>query len=154
MSRAEPRGRIGAAEAEHGAAVPSAGRDGAAGERLILLMEEFRRRERRRPELVVRPWWVPGSPGDAPRPSKGGSPSFRSLCPPLGAVGFIVEYCPGGVESAELAVRVDRVRVEGASGVVEGRLDLRTGWVLDGADRQCAETLANHLLGMADGVLD
>jgi hypothetical protein len=105
--------------------------------RLIRLMEEFRRRQRQRPDLVVRPWWTPpGEDGTTAR------------------VGFVVEYCPGGRESAELVVRGDRVTVDGPRGAREAPLDLAAGWGLDGTDTRSPETLANHLLRLADGVLE
>jgi hypothetical protein len=156
MSRLEAEDQVGRERVAHAAADSPEPARGVAGERLVALMKEFRRRQRRSPELVVRPWWAPGRAADGAAssgdgPGNGGPPSpYESL----GAVGFIVEYCPRGVESAELAVRTDRVRVEGPAGVVEGRLDLETGWSLDGQDRICPETLANHLLRMADRVLD
>lgn len=107
-----------------------------ARDRLRRLMEEFRRRQRECPDLVVRPWWVADGTGSR------------------AAVGFVVEYCPRGVESAELAIRRDRVRVEGPGGVREARLELETGWLLDGEDRHSPETVANHLLSMADRLLE
>ncbi len=70
------------------------------------------------------------------------------------ALGFVVEYCPHGVESAEVAVRPGRVRVEAPGGVREATLDLAAGWRLDGEDVRCVESLVNHLLGMADRLLD
>lgn len=125
-----------------GDAGPSSPVGGAAEERLIGLMEEFERRRRRRPDLVVRPWWAPGEANDlAGRRSRGRR-------------GFVVEYCPGGRESAELAVRRDRVTVEGPGGWDSATLDLDGGWYLDGRDRTCPETMVNYLLRMADGVLD
>ena len=122
-----------------GDAGPSLPARGPADERLIRLMEEFRTRQRKCPNLVVRPWWTPYEPSDA---DTGG-----------GATGFVVEYCPGGVESAELAVRRDRVRVEGPAGVAHATVDLDAGWILDGEDRRCQETMANYLLRMADRLL-
>lgn len=112
-----------------------------AQERLTSLLEEFRRRQRERPDLAVRPWWTSGGGGEA----AGG--------PDAGIVGFVIEYCPRGVESVELAVRRDRVRVEGPGGVRESSLDLVAGWYLDGADVRCRELMANHLLSMADRLL-
>jgi hypothetical protein len=103
--------------------------------RLMGLIEEFRRRQRVRPDLAVRPWWSPGADG-AP-----------------GRLGFVVEYCPEGRESAEVVVRHGRVTVEGPRGVLESVLDLESGWVLDGADAGSPETLANHLLRLADRTL-
>lgn len=103
--------------------------------RLVELMEEFRRRQRRRPDLVVRPWWTAGEDG------------LR------GRVGFMVEYCPTGSASAEVAVRLERVTVEGPSGATEAALELASGWFLDGSDTKSPETLANHLLRLADRTL-
>lgn len=132
-------------EAESGGAGEGAHRAEAGAdtvkERVMELMEEFRRRQRNRPDLVVRPWWAQDEESNG---SRQGGP---------GAVGFVVEYCPGGVASAELAVRSDRVRVEGPGGTLDGKLDLKEGWHLDGEDRVCPETLANYLLRMADQVL-
>ncbi len=109
-------------------------------ERLTLLMEEFQRRQAERPELVVRPWWISGSRGD-----DGDAP--RRI------TGFVVEYCPRGVESAELAIRPDRVRVEGPRGLREAPLDLEAGWRLAGRDVSCPRLMTNHLLSMADRLL-
>jgi hypothetical protein len=106
-------------------------------ERLIELIEEFRRRQRRCPDLVVRPWWtLAEAEGLHPR------------------IGFVVEYCPGGRESVEVVVREDRVRVEGPLGARETGLDLTAGWRLDGADAGSPETLANYLLRLADRALE
>jgi len=104
-------------------------------ERLLELLEEFRRRQRRRPDLAVRPWWTPGVEHGSRR------------------VGFVVEYCPNGRASAEVVVRLDRVTVEGPVGVSEAMLDLDGGWLLDGSDTRSPETLANHLLRLADRTL-
>jgi hypothetical protein len=104
--------------------------------RVIELMEEFRRRQQRRPDVAVRPWWTRGEAVGAER------------------VGFVVEYCPGGRESAELVVRGCRVTVEGPGGVVEAGLDLARGWLLDGLDTGSPETLANHLVRLADRLLE
>ncbi|MFP4624554.1 MAG: hypothetical protein ACLFRX_10280 [Gemmatimonadota bacterium] len=110
--------------------------------RLARLLEEFTRRQRESPTLVVRPWWWPGAErSDAGRGSGG-------------AFGFVVEYCPAGEECAEIAVRVDRVRVEGPTGAREARLDLAAGWRLGSEDVGYPETLANHLLRLADRVLN
>lgn len=109
--------------------------------RLTELMEEFQRRQRERPDMVVRPWWAPEGPEAVGRTGR------RS------AVGFIVEYCPHGVDSVELAVRRDRVRLDGPSGTRQASLELVSGWRLDGADVRCPELLANHLLSMADRLL-
>lgn len=122
-------------------AAPSSALGGSGESRLIRLMEEFRERQRESPELVVRPWWSPEAGAGAGRRAG------------RGAVGFVVEYCPRGVESAEVAVRRNRVRVEGPGGVREAMLDLGSGWLLDGADVRCPELLVNHLLGMADRLL-
>lgn len=119
---------------------PSLPARGPGDERLIRLMEEFRARQRRCPNLVVRPWWTPAERGDAP--------ARRA------ALGFVVEYCPRGMESAEIAVHRDRVRVEGPGGMRTAVLELVGGWMMDGQDRVCPETLANYLLRMADEVLD
>lgn len=139
----DDEGESGEAESgEGGENAPRAGGGGStAKERMMELMHEFRRRQRSRPDLVVRPWWAPAAESNGGR---GAGP---------GAVGFVVEYCPRGVVSAELAVRLDRVRVEGPGGALHGTLDLEEGWRLDGEDRVCPETLANYLLRMADEVL-
>ena len=109
--------------------------------RLLQLLREFQRRQRRRPDLVVRPWWTPGvGAGD------GDGRRRRSL-------GFVVEYCPQGIESSELAVRSTRARAEGPAGVHYASLDLEHGWYLDGEDRACPETMVNYLLRMAERVL-
>lgn len=91
--------------------------------------------------MVVRPWWAPGGPESVGRTGR------RS------AVGFIVEYCPHGIDSVELAVRRDRVRLEGPGGMRQATLDLTQGWHLEGDDVGCPELLANHLLSMADRLL-
>lgn len=106
-------------------------------ERLLALMEEFRRRQRKRPDLVVRPWWSPG-PEEVGR----------------ARLGFVVEYCPNGRESVELVVRGSRVTVDGPSGAQESRLDLDGAWSLDGEDAGCPETLANYLIRLADRSLE
>ena len=105
--------------------------------RLLELMDEFTRRQHVCPDLVVRFWFA--SAAEEPRGRR--------------PVGFVVEYCPRGVDSAELAVRLDRVRAEAPGGVREVSLNLADGWRLDGHDRQCPETLASHLLRMADQLL-
>jgi hypothetical protein len=107
------------------------------------LLEAFQERQRKRPELVVRPWWSSDVAAVGGRASAGSA-----------AIGFVVEYCPRGIESAEIAVRPGRVRVEVSGGVHESPLDLSGGWHLDGTDVQCAELLVNHLLGIADRLLD
>ena len=112
--------------------------DSTAEERLAALMEEFRRRQRERPDLAVRPWWT----------AEEGEASPRRI------TGFVVEYCPRGVDSAEVAVRAGRARVEGPRGVREVRLDLARGFRLDGEELECPELVANHLLSMADRTLD
>lgn len=104
--------------------------------RLIGLLEEFRRRQRVRPDLAVRPWWSPGEAGAS------------------GQVGFVVEYCPDGRSSAELAVRRRRVTVEGPRGAKDVDLALDSGWFLGDLDTGSPETLANHLLRLADRVLE
>jgi hypothetical protein len=103
--------------------------------RLVELMAEFRRRQRRRPDLVVRPWWTPGGEGIP------------------GRVGFVVEYCPTGSTSAEMAVRLDRVTVDGPAGSTDAVMELGSGWFLNGSDTKSPETLANHLLKLADRTL-
>jgi hypothetical protein len=123
-------GLVGAERPESGVLPP-------ADQRLIRLIQEFRRRQRRCPDLVVRPWWTqPGAGGATPR------------------LGFVMEYCPGGRASAELVVRADRVTVEGPRGAQESRLNLKDGWELDGTDTGSPETLANHLLRLADRLLE
>lgn len=107
-------------------------------DRLTRLMQEFRRRQRERPDLVVRPWWTTSE--DLARERER-------------TAGFVVEYCPRGVESAELAVRRDRVRVEGPGGLRELPLDLSDGWRLGDQEVSCAELMANHLLAVADRLL-
>lgn len=114
---------------------------GSESDRLQSLLEEFRRRQRQRPDLAVRPWWTSGG-GES-----GGGEGSRIVA------GFVVEYCPRGVDSVEIAVRPDRVRVEGSGGLRESSLDLGAGWYLDGADVRCPELMANHLLSMADRLL-
>jgi hypothetical protein len=104
--------------------------------RVIELMEEFQRRQQRRPDLAVRPWWRRGEEGVP------------------GRVGFVVEYCPGGRDSAELVVRGCRLTVEGPAGVLEARMDLAQGWLLEGVETGSPETLANHLLRLADRLLE
>ena len=138
MSReggSEEGGRTSALPFEEAASEFSLGPDNAP---LIQLMEEFRRRQRRRPDLVVRPWWAPpGKDHDRLR------------------VGFVVEYCPHGRESADLVVRGDRVTVDGPTGATEATLDLDgTRWGIDGRDAGCPETLTNYLLRMADRALE
>lgn len=105
-------------------------------ERLIELVEEFRSRQRRRPNLVVRPWWTP--------------PEAEGLPP---RIGFVVEYCPGGRESVEILVRESRVTVDGPKGVREADLDLSRGWELEGRETGSPETLANYLIRLADRAL-
>lgn len=108
-----------------------------AEEGLVGLMEEFRRRQRRRPDLVVKPWWTPARP----------EPGRERL-------GFVVEYCPHGQRSAELVVRATRVTVEGPGGALEAPLALGGGsWAIDGRDVGSPETLTNHLLRLADRAL-
>jgi hypothetical protein len=103
--------------------------------RLIRLIEEFRERERRCPNLVVRSWFTPSDEGMPAR------------------VGCVIEYCPDGRKSVEVAVRQDRVTVDGPASALEAVLDLTEGWVLDGRDTRSPETLANYLLRMADRAL-
>jgi hypothetical protein len=107
-----------------------------AEQRLLRLMAEFRRRQRERPDLVVRPWLSHGEEGAGEA-----------------AVGFVVEYCPGGVETAELRVRHDRATVEGPGGTRAAAMCLRDGWVFEGADVRGPELLANHLLRLAGTTL-
>lgn len=105
--------------------------------RLLQLMEEFFRRQRRCPNLVVRPWWTaPGGDGVPMR------------------VGFVVEYCPRGRESVELVVRSARVTVDGRLDALEAELDLDDGWALGGTETGSPETLANHILRLADRALE
>ncbi len=141
-AREEPGRQEGPADAERrridGDGGPSLPARGPADERLVRLMEEFRTWQRRCPNLVVRPWWMPGEAG-AGRQAE---------------MGFVVEYCPRGVESAEIAVRRDRIRVEGPGGMRTAVLDLTGGWFMDDQDRVCPETLANYLLRLADEVLE
>lgn len=106
--------------------------------RLLALLAEFRRRQRRRPDLAVRPWWTAADGNGTHRRSR---------------LGFVVEYCPAGHESAEVVVRLDRVTVEGPAGVAEAVLDLDGGWLLEGSDTGSPETLANYLLRLADRTL-
>lgn len=115
--------------------------EGPGSDRFLSLLNEFRRRQRERPDLVVRPWWTSGD-GEGAGDGESGV-----------VAGFVVEYCPRGVESVELAVRRDRVRVEGRGELRESSLDLGAGWLLDGADVRCPELMANHLLAMADRLL-
>jgi hypothetical protein len=136
MGESGSRDGADSARMDAGGGVPASASVGVE-ERLAWLMEEFRERQRRRPELVVRPWWGQGAGGRRER----------------GSQGFVVEYCPGGVESVDVAIRRDRVRLDGPRGVRELPLDLSAGWVLDGEDRETPATLANHLLSRADGLL-
>ncbi len=106
-------------------------------ERLLRLLAEFRRRQRQRPDLVVRPWWTPVPEGSAaPR------------------LGFVLEYCPDGAASVELTVRGNRVTVEGPFGAANVPLSLATGWEIDGVDAGSPETMANHLIRWADQALE
>jgi hypothetical protein len=105
--------------------------------RLAELMEEFRSRQRRRPDLVVRPWWIATA-------ALTGRPRL----------GFVIEYCPTGRNSVEVVVRSDRVTIDGPTGALEAELDLGSGWLLDGSETGSPETLANHLLRLADRALD
>lgn len=114
---------------------PGASRFTVPERRLIRLLEAFQERERRCPNLVVRSWFTPSEEGMPAR------------------VGFVIEYCPDGHTSVELAVRQDRVTVDGPARAVEARLDLTDGWVLGDRDTGSPETLANYLLRMADRVL-
>ncbi len=104
--------------------------------RLVRLLDAFWHRQRRRPNLVVRPWWSTAEGEEESR------------------VGFLVEYCPDGRQSATLVVRQDRVTVEGPRGTEEVPLDLTGGWRLGGQDTHCPETTVNYLLRLADRVLD
>lgn len=103
-----------------------------AEQRLLRLLAEFRRRQRERPDMVVRPWWAP-VPDGSPDPS----------------VGFVVEYCPEGHTSAELRVRADRATAQGPAGARDATMCLRDGWVFDGRDVRGPELMANHLLRLA-----
>lgn len=104
--------------------------------RLVALMDEFRRRQRKRPDVAVRPWWTPGTG------SKG-----------RGTIGFVLEYCPRGVDSAQVVVRTGRVTAEGPAGVREAGIDLRSGWIFDSRDAGCPETFANYLIRLAGQTL-
>lgn len=106
-------------------------------QRLLRLMGEFRRRQRMRPDLVVRPWWTPVD-ADAETPG----------------VGFVVEYCPEGGASAELRIRADRAVVDTPHGSAEARLSLEDGWHFEGEQVAGPELLANHLLRLASRILD
>lgn len=106
-------------------------------QRLLRLMAEFRRRQRERPDLVVRPWL---SHGDAAASGP--------------AVGFVVEYCPRGRAAAELRVRHDRAVADGPAGTLEVALCLCAGWRYEGADVRGPELMANHLLRLAERVLE
>lgn len=106
-------------------------------QRLLRLMGEFRRRQRARPDLVVRPWW-------SPVPADSGEPG----------VGFIVEYCPEGGASAELRVRGNRATVDAPGGSTEAVLSLQEGWFFEGEDVRGPELMANHLLRLASRILD
>lgn len=108
----------------------------AAEQRLLRLMAEFRRRQRERPDLVVRPWLSHGQ-------EHGAGPS----------IGFVLEYCPGGDAWAEVRVRHDRAVAEGPAGTREAGLDLRDGWLFEGADVRGPELMANHLLRLAGRAL-
>jgi hypothetical protein len=116
---------------------PYAGLLSPSEQRMAGLIEEFRRRQRRRPDLVVRPWWTP--PGTDGFPLR---------------LGFVMEYCPGGRDSVELAARDGRVTVEGPVGARDVVLDLGAGWVLGGVDAGSPEILANLLLRLADRALE
>jgi hypothetical protein len=105
--------------------------------RMAELVEEFRRRQRQRPDLAVRPWWSTGGVAGGGR-----------------RTGFVLDYCPAGSRSVEVVVRAKRVTVEGPAGVRDHVLDLEAGWVLDGADTGSPETLANHLIRLADRALE
>lgn len=106
-------------------------------EKLVRLMEELGERQRRRPDIVVRPWWSPGPP-------QAGSPR----------VGFVLEYCPDGRQTVQLRVRSRRITVEGPAGVVEASLDLQGDrWAVNGEEAGCPELLANHVLRLADQAL-
>ena len=106
--------------------------------RILDIIEEFRRRQRRRPDLVVRPWWTP--PG---RAQPDGPPR----------IGFVLEYCPGGRETVELRLSRAGVVVEGPGGRREATVDLEDGWRLGGMDTGSPEILVNRLFQLADAVL-
>lgn len=108
-----------------------------AEQRLLRLMAEFRRRQRTRPDLVVRPWWSPVA-AESEHPG----------------VGFVVEYCPDGGASAELRVRADRATVDAPGGSTHAVLALEDGWCFEGEDVRSPELLANHLLRLASRILD
>ena len=120
----------------------SAGAAGAVGvfppqeQRLLRLMAEFRRRQRERPDMVVRPW-LSDVPESSPDPG----------------IGFVVGYCPDGGEIAELRVRHDRAVVEGPAGSGSATLCLQSGWRFDGADVRGPELMVNHLLRLAERTL-
>lgn len=105
-------------------------------QRLLRLMAEFRRRQRERPDLVVRPWLSHDEPGSGAM-----------------GIGFVIEYCPDGVSCAELRIRHDRAVVEGPEGAREAVLCLRGGWVFEGTDVRGPELMANHLLRLAAATL-
>ena len=105
-------------------------------QRLLRLMGEFRRRQRERPDMVVRPWLSHTDTGtDEP------------------GIGFVVEYCPCGVACAELRVRWDRAVAEGPAGAQEATLCLRGGWIFNDSDVRSPELMANHLLRLAERTL-
>ncbi|HSH44271.1 MAG TPA: hypothetical protein VK966_00310 [Longimicrobiales bacterium] len=108
-----------------------------AEQRLLRLMAEFRRRQRARPDLVVRPWWSPVA-AESEHPG----------------VGFVVEYCPDGGASAELRVRSHCATVDGPGGSTHAVLALEAGWCFEGEDVGSPELLANHLLRLAGRILD
>ncbi|MBW3554195.1 MAG: hypothetical protein KY466_11820 [Gemmatimonadetes bacterium] len=105
-------------------------------QRLLRLMAEFRRRQRERPDMVVRPW-LSQVPDDSPDPG----------------IGFVVEYCPRGGDIAELRVRHDRAVAEGPAGSGEASLCLVADWRFDGADVRGPELMVNHLLRLAERTL-
>jgi hypothetical protein len=130
-------GAVGDAHPELGEPVESRPVMDPAEQRMVGLMEEFRRRQRKRPDVAVRPWW-----------SSGGLASRTA-----GAIGFVLEYCPHGVASAHIVVRRGRVTVEGPEGTREATIDLTHGWRFDDRDVECPETLANYLLRLASQTL-
>ena len=119
-----------------GAALEPVGTFPETEQRLLRLMAEFQRRQRERPDLVVKPWVSHGDEG-------AGEPG----------VGFVVEYCPGGAEWAELRIRHDRAVAEGPAGFGEAELCLRDGWRFDGGVVRGPELMANHLLRLAGRTL-
>ena len=105
-----------------------------AEQRLLRLMAEFRRRQRERPDLVVRPW-------------------FSGAAADSGGIGFVVEYCPRGSPCAEIRIRHDRALAQGPAGQADAVLGLEKGWLFDDADVRGPELMANHLIRLAETTL-